>query len=304
MTNPIAFRKVTYIISGTLFLLSLLALSFWGLKPGIDFTGGSLLEIEYRGERASQEEIGGALRKSGIENAVIQPADERGVLIRMRHMTEDEHQNVLKTLRGGDAASVIEKRFDTIGPTIGKELARKSIYAILLVIALIILYIAWAFRHVSEPVSSWKYGIATVIALVHDVMIPVGIFAVLGHFYGVEIDTLFVTAVLTILGFSVHDTIVVFDRIRERLKDAKKNVSFEQLVGESISETITRSVNTSLTVLLVLAAIYFFGGDTVQNFALALIIGIGFGTYSSIFLASPILVTWNNLSIRKVNRHS
>lgn len=297
--NPIAFRKVTYIISGTLFLVSLLALSVWGLKLGIDFTGGSLIEIEYRGERASQEAITEAVQGAGIEHAVVQPTGERGAFIRTRHMTEDEHQKVLKALRDNDAASLIEKRFDTIGPTIGAELARKSIYAILLVITLIILYIAWAFRHVSEPISSWKYGIATVIALVHDVMIPVGIFATLGHFYGTEVDTLFVTAVLTILGFSVHDTIVVFDRIRERLKDAKKNVAFEKLVGESISETITRSINTSLTVLLVLTAIYFFGGDTVKNFALALIIGIGFGTYSSIFLASPMLVTWNNFSQKK-----
>lgn len=294
--NPISYRKVTYIISGILLLFSLAALSIWGLKLGIDFTGGSLLEVEYRGEREAQENIVKSLQGIGIDHAVVQPTGERGVFIRTRHMTEDEHQKVLTALRGNDVGSVIEKRFDTIGPTIGAELARKSIYAILLVIALIILYIAWAFRHVSEPISSWKYGIATVIALVHDVMIPVGIFAALGHFYGTEIDTLFVTAVLTILGFSVHDTIVVFDRIRERLKDAKKNVSFENLVGESISETITRSINTSLTVLLVLSAIYFFGGDTVRNFALALIIGIGFGTYSSIFLASPILVTWNNWS--------
>lgn len=297
--NPIVFRKITYFISGTLFLISLLALSVWGLKLGIDFTGGSLIEIEYRSERVGQEEIIQSLKNAGIENAVVQPTGERGAFIRSRHMTEEEHQKALSELRGSDGSSVIEKRFDTIGPTIGAELARKSIYAILLVIALIILYIAWAFRHVSEPISSWKYGIATVVALVHDVMIPVGIFAALGHFYGVEIDTLFVTAVLTILGFSVHDTIVVFDRIRERLKDAKKNVSFENLVGESISETITRSINTSLTVLLVLSAIYFFGGDTVRNFALALIIGIGFGTYSSIFLASPILVTWNSWSEKR-----
>lgn len=295
----IEFRKITYIISGTLFLLSLTGLLVWGLKPGIDFTGGSLIELEYRGERASQEEISNALERAGFDYTVIQPTDKRGVFIRTRHMSEDEHQAILKALRGDDAGSVLEKRFDTIGPTIGRELARKSIYALLLVILLIVLYIAWAFRHVSEPVASWKYGIATVIALLHDVMIPVGIFAVLGRFYGVEIDTLFVTALLTILGFSVHDTIVVFDRIRENLKEAKKNARFEEIVGKSISETITRSINTSLTVLLVLIAIYFFGGETVRLFSLTLILGIAFGTYSSIFLASPILVTWNNWSEKR-----
>lgn len=280
-------------------LLSLLVFFFWGLKLGIDFTGGTLIEIEYRVAPPSIDTLNARSQAAGIPHVIIQPTGERGVLIRTEHLSEGEHQALLQSLRGGDGESLVEKRFDTIGPTIGRELARKSVWAIALVIILIVLYIAWAFRKVSEPVSSWKYGVATVIALVHDVTIPVGIFSVLGHFYGIEVDTLFVTALLTILGFSVHDTIVVFDRIRENLKNAKGKLSFETVVGESISQTLTRSVNTSMTVLFVLLAIYFFGGASVEYFALALIVGIAFGTYSSICLASPILVTWQQWSDRE-----
>lgn len=289
-------RKITYIISGTLVLLSIVFVSLWGLKLGIDFTGGSFMEIEYQNTRPPLDEVKASIEKSGIPNATVQPTGERGFFIRTEHLTEDRHQSLLNAIRAGNNDSVLEKRFDAIGPTIGQELKRKSVWAIALVILLIVLYIAWAFRKVSEPVASWKYGVATVIALMHDVMIPVGIFSILGHFYGIEVDTLFVTALLTILGFSVHDTIVVFDRIRENLKNARASTPFEVIVGQSISQTVTRSINTSLTVLLVLLAIYFFGGASVRLFSLTLIIGIFFGTYSSIFLASPMLVTWDKFS--------
>ncbi|OGE75095.1 MAG: protein-export membrane protein SecF, partial [Candidatus Doudnabacteria bacterium RIFCSPHIGHO2_01_52_17] len=181
----------------------------------------------------------------------------------------------------------------SVDPLIGRELRTRSVWAALLVLAAIILYIAFAFRKVSKPVSSWFYGLAAVIALFHDIFIPLGVFSALGHFQGVEIDTLFVTAILTVLGFSVHDTIVVFDRIRENLK-LNPGRNFEEIVGKSLSQTIVRSVNTSLAVLVVLSALYFFGPASTQYFALALIIGIIAGTYSSIFIASPLLVTWNN----------
>ena len=191
-------------------------------------------------------------------------------------------------------ASITEKRFDAIGPTIGRELRQKSFIAIVTTLVLIVIYITWAFRKVSRPVSSWKYGVAAVIALAHDVTIPSGIFAALGYFKGVEVDALFITGLLTILGFSVHDTIVVFDRVRENLKKVGgMNISFGQIVNKSINETITRSINTSLTVILVLVAVIFLGGGTIFYFALLLILGIFFGTYSSIFIASPILLLWN-----------
>lgn len=296
--NIIKLRKFTYLFSGILVALSLVIFFVIGLKPGIDFTGGSLLEVGYRGAMPSLEQIREALAQQGFPNAVVQPTGEGIFFIRTEHLTDVKRQEILSALRL-EGADLQERRFDNIGPTIGAELRQRSIWAIVLVITLIVLYIAWAFRKVSEPVSSWKYGVATVIALVHDVMIPIGVFSLLGKFYGVEVDTLFITALLTILGFSVHDTIVVFDRIRENLKDARGRKDFEQLVNESISQTVTRSVNTSLTVLLVLLAIYFFGGESVRYFSLALIIGIAFGTYSSIFLASPILVTWHQWSERR-----
>lgn len=188
----------------------------------------------------------------------------------------------------------MERRFDTIGPTIGQELRTKSLIAIALVILLIVSYIAFAFRSVSQPLASWKYGATTVVALIHDVIIPAGFFAVAGRFLGFEVDTLFVTAVLTILGFSVHDTIVVFDRIRENLKRPSFRGDFEALVNQSVRETLVRSLNTSLTVILALAAVYFFGGVSTKVFSVTLIVGIVVGTYSSIFIASPLLVTWNN----------
>lgn len=310
-------RKITYIISGLLVASAVAFTALWGLKLGIDFTGGSLLEVEYRGAPPASDTLQKDLSDAGITDAVIQPTGEHGLIIRTAALSEDQHQRAVAVLK--KEGELTEKSFDAIGPTIGKELQRDSVYAIILVIMLIVAYIAFAFRKVSEPVQSWKYGVATIIALVHDVVIPVGAFALLGRFFGYEVGTLFVTALLTILGFSVHDTIVVFDRIRENLdpvrgktlaastmrtsngvKNPGGKLSFEEVVGESISQTMTRSINTSFTVLLVLLAIYFFGGETTRHFALALIIGIVFGTYSSIGLASPLLVTWNNF-VRKPN---
>ena len=171
--------------------------------------------------------------------------------------------------------------------------------AVVLALVFIILYVAWAFRHVSKPVSSWKYGVAAIVALFHDVVIPLGIFSALGHFKGVEIDTLFITAILTILGFSVHDTIVVFDRIRENLRKLKQSEQFDVTVNRSINETLARSINTSFTVLLVLLAVFFWGGETTHYFTLALMLGVIFGTYSSIFIASPVVVIWNRISSGK-----
>ena len=217
-----------------------------------------------------------------------------GYLIRLREITEDEHIALLTSLSFGGAHAATEVRFDSIGPLLGKEAALKSLLAIALVIICIVLFITYAFRKVSEPVSSWKYGIITIVALLHDVLIPVGVFAYLGHFAGVEIDTLFVTALLVVLGFSVHDTIVVFDRVRENLRlnhTEHLQKPFEQVVGEGISATLGRSINTSLTTIIALIVLYFIGPVSTQYFSLALIIGIIAGTYSSICIASPLLVT-------------
>ncbi|MBI4120135.1 MAG: protein translocase subunit SecF [Parcubacteria group bacterium] len=282
-------RKIFLTASAVLVLLSAASLAVWGLKFGIDFTGGSLWEVEFPHGRPDSAAILAALVDYKMDTALIQPVGEKGVILRSRDINENTHQAALIELKG--LGAVEEKRFESIGPTLGKELQRKSVKAVIGVLVLIIVYIAWAFRKVARPVSSWKYGVIAIIALIHDVTIPTGVFAVLGHFGGVEVDALFVTAALTILGFSVHDTIVVFDRIRENLK-RRSGEDFSQTVNASVNETMSRSISTSLTVLLVLAAIYFLGGQTTQNFALALIIGVFFGTYSSIFVAGPLLSYW------------
>ena len=224
------------------------------------------------------------------------------MILRLQSLREDEHQQLIKSFVekfGQDKGEgyVEERRFTSIGPTIGEELQQKAIWAIAAVLVAIILYIAWAFRRVSKPVPSWQYGIAAVIALFHDVFIPVGIFAVLGRFMNVEIDTLFITALLTVLGFSVHDTIVVFDRIRENLLKPVEN--FAIVVNRSVNETLARSINTSITTLLVLLTTLFLGGETIRYFILTLVIGILFGTYSSIFIASPLLVSAHQWARRR-----
>lgn len=288
--NIIGNRKIFYAISGTLVLASVVSLAVFGLKFGLDFTGGTLAEIEFTETRPSNDEIAKAVESLDLGSVNIQPSGERGAILRLKDIDEATHQKVVSTIN--EKWQMEEKRFESIGPTIGAELKRKAIFAIILAAALIVLYIAWAFRKVSWPVSSWKYGVCAIAALIHDVTIPTGVFSLLGYYRGVEVDGLFITALLTIMGFSVHDTIVVFDRVRENLKNAPKE-KFEDTVNASVNQTISRSINTSLTVLLVLSAIYFFGGETIKNFALVLILGVSFGTYSSIFIASPLLVSWH-----------
>jgi preprotein translocase subunit SecF len=289
-------RKIWYTFSTLLVLASLFTIFYFGLNLSIEFTGGSLLEIEYDNSRPDTAIIQNKLSGLNLGNISLQSTGDRGIILRLKNISEEEHQLLLKTL--SSAGSFNEIHFDSIGPTIGSELRQKSWMAIVLVAIMIILYITFAFRKVSKPVSSFKYGLMAVVALIHDITAPIGIFAVLGKYFGVQIDILFVTAILTVLGFSVHDTIVVFDRIRENLR---KNIGtdFENTVGLSINQTIVRSINTSLTVIFVLLALFFFGGETIKYFSLALIIGVFFGTYSSIFLASPLLVTFYKLQNRK-----
>lgn len=293
--NIVKHRKIFYIFSGALVGASLILLAVFGLTLGIDFTGGSLLEVEYVEVRPAAEEISSRLASLGLGEIRLQPTGERGFLLRTRHLDEEAHQVVLAAF-GPDAR---ERSFSAVGPTIGEELRKRSAIAVGLAILLIVSYIAWAFRKVSKPMPSWNYGVATVAALLHDVVIPIGFFAVAGRFWGFEVDTLFVTAILTILGFSVHDTIVVFDRIRENLKKEGEKADFEALVNRSVKATFARSVNTSLTVVLALSAVLVFGGGTTRAFTSALIVGIIAGTYSSIFIASPLLVTWNQLQQRR-----
>lgn len=291
-------RKIFYLISAVLVGASIVALIIWGLNLSIDFKGGTIVEISYPDGKPAVTEIEKNLEKLNLGEHSIRPVGENSYLLRTRELAETERATFLKALSSDGKQKIIEERFDSIGPLLGKEAVRKSLFSIILVIICIVLFITFAFRKVSEPVASWKYGLITVLALIHDVLIPAGVFAVLGHFQGVEVDTLFVTALLVVLGFSVHDTIVVFDRVRENLKvnrETRAKKPFEQIVGDSISQTFVRSINTSLTTVLVLIVLLFVGAASTKLFSLALIIGIIAGTYSSIFIGSTLLVTAEKL---------
>lgn len=282
---------------------SIALFALFGLRLGLDFTGGSLYEVSFSTERPQTATLNEALLANGINNAKIQPASDNGYLIRMPEISEETHQS-LKTAFEEKAHALnpdntlTEVRFESFGASLGAELARKSWYAIIAVLVCIIIYLAFAFRHVSQPVASWKFGTVAIIALIHDTLCVIGLFSLLGYFAGVEIDSFFITALLTLLGFSVHDTIVTLDRIRENLFH-QKHLDFETIVNNSINQTIARSINTSVTTMLALIAIYLFGGPEVRNFSIALIAGIFIGVYSSIFIAAPLLVTWQKLSEKK-----
>lgn len=299
MLNIVGKRKIFYAFSILLNIAGIFSIIFWGLHFGIDFRGGSLIEAEFLGSRPEIAVIKEKIKDLGFGDAAVQPSGERGIILRLRDLDENSHQRIFRTLN--ELAPAEEKRFDSVGPVIGEELKNRAYSAIVVVLFLIIAYIAFAFRKVSRPVQSWKYGAAAIIALIHDVFIPTGIFSILGHYQGIEIDLLFVTGLLTILGFSVHDTIVVFDRIRENLRRGAAK-TFEETVNISINQTLVRSVNTSLTVFLALLAIFIFGGASVRYFSLLLMFGVFFGTYSSIFVASSILVSWEVWRQKKIAR--
>lgn len=290
-------RKIFYIISVILIGFSIFSIAKFGLNFGIDFKGGSIVEVVYQTTASTTpmtvEQIKESLHAQNIGEVVVRQAGQDGYIIRTKSLNEVERKTVISVL-GGEV-----KRFDTVGPVLGDELKGKAVWSITLVLLAIVLFITYVFRQVSKPVSSWKYGTVAIVALLHDVIIPTGFFAYLGRHGGYEIDALFVTALLVILGFSIHDTIVVFDRTRENLRTASGKKTFGQIVGESVSQTISRSINTSLTTVLALVALYIFGPETTKNFSLVLIIGILVGTYSSIFIGSPLLVTWEKLQSKK-----
>ncbi len=286
-------KGVFLTISALLVLGSIAIISIFGLQFGIDFKGGALMEVSYADARPQPQDIENALKPLNLGEPIIQETGDKGYIIKTRTLSETERQGVLSALSMGGKQKVEEKNFNSIGPSVGNELTRKAIVAIILVCTAIVLFIAFAFRKVSKPISSWKYGLIAIVTLVHDVAIPSGMFALLGHFKGAEVDTLFVVALLTVLGLSVSDTIVVFDRIRENLRHGTTN--FAETVGKSLSQTFTRSINTSLTVIIALLSLYFFGPETTKNFSLVLVTGMFFGTYSSIFVASPLLVVVEGL---------
>lgn len=296
MLPLIRWSRVWFTLSATVITICLLSLLFWGLKFGTDFTGGSLLEYEFHGERPAITDIQQRIGATGISGFTIQPTGEKGMLLRAPEIKEAEHQKILEALgKEGE-----EKRFESIGPTIGQELRKTTIYATIVVLTFIVLYIRWSFRKVTRfgKINAWAYGIATLVALLHDIIILVGAFTLLGHFFEVEVDTSFVAALLTTLGYSVNDTIVVFDRIRENLFKSSAGENFSDIAEKSVNETAARSFSTSFTAILTLTAIALFGGETIRYFVIALIVGIIAGTYSSIFIASPLLVWWEKKQIK------
>jgi preprotein translocase subunit SecF len=298
-------RKIFYTLSIILTIVSIAVISMWGLKLGIDFKGGTLVQFQYVGERPSLDIVKAEINSLSFTPSIqgsydVVPVGQNKYALSLRTISEEERVQLTSALASSTNPAEI-KQFNSIGPILGKEAQNKSLVSIILVILCIVLYITFAFRKVSEPVSSWKYGVISIVALCHDVIIPTGVFVVLGNYFpGYEMGTLFVTAILVILGFSIHDTIVVFDRVRENLKlnrSEKHPKPFDEVVGASISQTFIRSINTSFTTLLAVLVVYLVGPETTRNFSLALLVGIFFGTYSSIFIGSNLLVTvekWQN----------
>jgi preprotein translocase subunit SecF len=289
----VKYRKIFFIISSVIIALSVGSILFFGLNFGVDFTGGALIEARYESERPSKESVENTLVNLGLEGASVRPAGETSYIVRTSILSDDQRGALRESLSMNSEYAVSIERFNEIGPTIGQELRNKALIALGLVSLAIIFYIAFAFRGVSKPVSSWIYGLIAVVALLFDTITPVGVFAVLGNFVGAQVDTLFVMALLAILGYSVNDTIVVFDRVRENLSRNKERGRKEELaltVGKSLNQTYVRSLNTSITTLFVLLALFFLGPDTTRDFALVLMVGVIAGTYSSLALATPLLV--------------
>jgi len=280
-----------FLISGIVILPGIFSLIFWGLKPSIDFTGGTLLELQFTKVIENKGAVEETMKELNLDVSSIQSSGENRILIKTKPISREDVSSIIGTLAKKVEEKPVELRFDTVGPVLGKELIRKTIIGILLASSFILLYV-W--RQFKNPM----FGVSAILAMFHDSLVLLGIFSLLGHFAGVEIDTLFVTAVLTILSFSVHDTVVVYDRIRESMKKYPQ-VPFEDLVNKAVTETLSRSINNSMTIIFMLISLYLLGGSTTKWFVFALLIGTISGTYSSTFTAAPLLVVWNSLIKKK-----
>lgn len=294
-----------YILSLVLIVPGIAAWFAWGLNVGIDFKGGTQLQVEYSGERPEIQQVRESVEAVGVPGVSLQTSGGNQFLIRFpnedgRSAREDASALVeALTEEAGEGQVVEELSYENIGGSVAATTTRSAFLAVIVASLAIILYIAWSFRGIPQPASSWRFGLATILTLIHDLLFVVGAFAIVGHFFpSVEVDALFITALLTVVGFSVNDTIVVFDRIRENLK-TQKGRPFARIANESLNQTLTRSLNTSLTVLMVLVALLLMGGESIRSFILALTLGIAVGTYSSIFNAAPLLVSWQNMIEKK-----
>lgn len=285
------YRKIYALISLLVIVPGVISLIVFGLRPSIDFTGGALVEYEFSSEVPSDDSIRNALEEQSFEISSIQKTDINKVIIRLNPVTQEEVTNFELSFEETTGQDITEVRFETVGPTLGRELLVKTMYATILAIVAILIYIAWSFRNI-------VYGLSAIGALIHDMLVLIGTFSLLGHFLHVEVDALFVTAVLTTLSFSVHDTIVVFHRIRE-IKKLSPYKDLRDITDTALSETMVRSLNNSITIIFMLLALVLLGGDTIRWFSVALLIGVVTGTYSSPFVAVPLLLLFNNLESKK-----
>lgn len=296
--NIIGRRKLWFAISLVVIIPGLISLALWGLKPGIDFAGGQVMEVKGVQSQAEAKKI---FEQAGVRDLTITSTGEGTIMVRYR---DAEGKSAVDTNAEVKAAlaekGAQETSFESVGPSVSRDITRNAVLSVALASLAIVIFMAITFRNTPPPVSPWSFGVAAVIALLHDALVMLGIFSLLGHFFNVEVDSLFVTAVLTTIGFSVHDTIVVFDRVRENLK--RYNYPFEIIVNDSIVETLARSLATSLTVIFTLLALLVFGGETIRLFVFALLVGIISGTFSSIFNAAPLLVVWNNYKIKRADK--
>ncbi len=301
---PLMQKKGTWFaLSGLMTLVAVVSIAVFGMKLGMDFTGGTLMELRFP-EGTSSEQVHSSITKveeslaSEFGTPHIVETDQGTFLIRLQTLNESQHDAVMTEFKTS-LGETEEIRFTTVGPVIGKSLKHRAFVALIVTMVMIVLYIAFAFRKLPKEVSPWKFGISAIVALVHDILIVVGIFSLLGHYAGVEVDALFITALLTIMGFSVHDTIVVFDRIRENLRFRASGETLEETANKALNQTMARSINTSLCALITILALLIFGADSTKMFVLALVLGITVGTYSSVFVASPLMVAWSEWSARK-----
>jgi len=295
--NIIGKRNIFLISSGILVLAGMISVIVLGFKPGIDFAGGTLWNIKFVNVPQISD-VNNFFKNDLHDEAVVTESQDSSFLVRLKTLDEAAHKDYSKKLQD-KFGNLNELSFQSLGPSIGAELRRNAIVALILVIVAISLYIAFAFRKVSKPISSWQYGFITLITLFHDVAIPAGVFAWLSLFQGAEIDTNFIVAMLVIMGFSVHDTIVVFDRIRENLTLARDRSNLKFIVNKSINETFARSLNTSLTLVVVLVGMLILGPETLKYFTLTILVGVVAGAYSSIFVASPLLTVWYDLKMKR-----
>jgi len=289
------FKWLYFLLSGIVLIPGIVSLFLFGLKPSIDFTGGALLEFKFENARnLSASAIEEVVKEKGFEVFSVQKSGENDYLLRMQPITKDDVSSLKTSLADKFLAIPEEIRFETVGPILGKELLIKTIIAVVLAAGFILAYVAWVFKN-------FKFGVCAILAMFHDSFLLLGTFSLFGRFLGVEIDTLFVTAMLTILSFSVHDTVVVYDRIRESQKRFPQ-IAFEDLANKAVTETLSRSLNNSLTIIFMLLALFLLGGETIKWFVVALLIGTISGTYSSTFTAVPLLVVWEKIERKRENK--